>query len=445
MNYQDFSRLPELLVGMLADDVPTRTACGDEVASLFYGFSIHAELEEVQFPEPGKQQTAFAAAVRQTVNAPDFPKTIFVGELIRRLMGVAESWSARVHKDQQRFNKVADTIVAKMAATENADERSRYVRLLCKATCSGIKKDCKSPHEAFAMHHMALHFVFKQLGAELLADTDALWAMLRSKNNRHDALAALERIGPAAAPCFADHLLDAISASATAAVIAGNRDLIARLCETLVHGTPARQGEAILAAEFLGLEAVKFYPPLFDTVFKAMGSEDVGTRCAAVRAVAALGADRRDTAALIVGQFDAPGADEYLRGEAIMALRHLTRFPEIAVPALVRQLDAFKEYDPDWSYDGRHERVCHVLGKFGPAALPALPRLIAIIEGIDPHEDMQKDVIELVGSLGPAARDALPALMTLAGKYRLTDEDLADDSDPLCCAIASIKGTHNHC
>jgi len=147
---------------------------------------------------------------------------------------------------------------------------------------------------------------------------------------------------------------------------------------------------------------------------------------------------------LLVGMLADDGPTRTACGEEVASLFYgfsiHAELEEVQVPDAVQHQ---KEYDPDWSYDGRHERVCHVLRKFGPAALPALPRLIAIIEGIDPQEDMQRDVIELVGSLGPAARDALPALMALAGKYRLTDEDLTDDEGPLGRAITNIKGTRN--
>ncbi len=436
MDYSDFSRLPELLVGMLADDLQIRTRCGDEVASFFYGYSVHAELEEVIFPDPDLQRKAFGEAVRAVVNSPDFPATIFLGRLMRRIMKVSDSWSDQVDRESKRFNKVADKIVAKMQTAETEKEMAKYTRLLARATCSG--STCNKPlHEAFSMHHFAANFVFDQLGMELLKDIETFKMMLNHKQKRWNAISAIGRMGPEAAPLFADYLLENISPVETAAVIAGNKELIGRLAEIIRNGTKHKQAEAIITAENLGNGAAKICPALFDEVYKAMDSDDDAVRLTALCAIASLGADRPEIVELIVNKLKTN--DMCQRGSTIMALKHFTAFPSIAVPVLIEELDSFEEYDSDWEYGGKHERVTHVLGKFGMNSLPALPKLIGILEKAEVGEDFPKDVVNLIASFGPAAKEALPALKELARKYNYGDEELKDDFDPLSNAIRKLE------
>jgi hypothetical protein len=135
------------------------------------------------------------------------------------------------------------------------------------------------------------------------------------------------------------------------------------------------------------------------------------------------------------------------RAAAITGLAFFTKFPEEVVPVLVQALDHFEEFDPDWSYEGEHGRVCAALEAFGGEAAPAVPRIIRLVtdwnalpEG---DGDWPKAIFALLAAIGPAAREALPILESIREKIHAADQDRSaplDRDDPLDRAILKIRG-----
>src|SRR5262249_55674712 len=72
-----------------------------------------------------------------------------------------------------------------------------------------------------------------------------------------------------------------------------------------------------------------------------------------------------------------------------------------AIPALIQAL-----WDEHW---GVRSSAAEALGRMGPAAAPATPALIALLES--PEEDwVHSAAAEALGQIGPGAEAALPAL-----------------------------------
>jgi HEAT repeat protein len=55
------------------------------------------------------------------------------------------------------------------------------------------------------------------------------------------------------------------------------------------------------------------------------------------------------------------------------------------------------------------EKAVNVLGRMGPAAAPAVPSLVKLLQ--DPDISIRKAAARTLGQIGPAAKDAVPALM----------------------------------
>jgi hypothetical protein len=144
--------------------------------------------------------------------------------------------------------------------------------------------------------------------------------------------------------------------------------------------------------------------------------------------------------------------DEVLgeRAYAIHALAYFQRIADEVVPVLIVAFDTFEEFDPDWSYNGEHERVCAALAAFGPRAAPAVPRLVRYLEEwlARPRQErkLPKDVFGLLAAIGPAAAGALPTLEQLRTSVWYDDSppNEFDPDDPLDQAILSIlKGAED--
>ena len=101
--------------------------------------------------------------------------------------------------------------------------------------------------------------------------------------------------------------------------------------------------------------------------------------------------------------------DESVREHAASSLGSFSGSAELAVPALV---DALKR-DDDRTF------ASDALIKFGPAASPAVPDLIALLQEKDPY--LPRYVAPVLGAIGPKAQAAKPALVNL---LRGTDEQV---------------------
>ena len=122
--------------------------------------------------------------------------------------------------------------------------------------------------------------------------------------------------------------------------------------------------------------------------------------------------------------------DRYEVGEAILATVKLAPLDAgRVVPRLVELFDEFEEFDPDYQYEGRHERVCRALAAYGPLAAPAVPRVMQYLRDAlaDPEAEPPRDAYELLAAVGTAAAAALPVLWQL----RRRGDEPDDEPEPL--------------
>ena len=138
----------------------------------------------------------------------------------------------------------------------------------------------------------------------------------------------------------------------------------------------------------------------------------------------------------------------HVRGCAIESLECFARFADRVVPTLLDAFDSFKEYDPDYSCNGEHKRLCMVLETFGRAAAPTTARLTRYLEEWLERQDQDKvwpkDVFRVLEAIGPETVAALPVLWRLRA-HNLDDLagipiDPNDPEDELERAILALQG-----
>ena len=115
------------------------------------------------------------------------------------------------------------------------------------------------------------------------------------------------------------------------------------------------------------------------------------------------------------------------RSMAIDALRHAKVEREAAMRVLIAAFDDFVEPDPDFTYEGHHERVCAALVHWGAGASPVVPRLERYLREnlIDPDDDTgAQDAMRLVVSLGTEAARSLKTVIELYVADYEADQDL---------------------
>jgi HEAT repeat protein len=117
----------------------------------------------------------------------------------------------------------------------------------------------------------------------------------------------------------------------------------------------------------------------------------------------------RQSAADVLAGLGEPGAEALTgclgdRERRRLAVPALVRMGPAALPALVAALD--RSDDP-----GRGTAAA-LLGGLGPAAAPAVPKLVKLLAPQD-DEGVRRAAAEALGQIGPAAREAVPALAPL--------------------------------
>jgi HEAT repeat protein len=211
---------------------------------------------------------------------------------------------------------------------------------------------------------------------------------LKSKNADVRAYAA-EALGEGASPDFPVDRREPM------------RKAIPALMEALTDNDPEVRLQAANALGNIPGDMRVAVPPLI----KALRDKDNSVREHAAQSLGNIGQSAElAVPALIAALQD---KNESVRERAAESLGSFSGSAELAVPALVGALK--RNDDRTFASDA--------LIKFGPAASPAVPDLIALLQEKDPH--LPWYVAPVLGAIGPKAQAAEPALVNL---LRGTDE-----------------------
>jgi HEAT repeat protein len=134
----------------------------------------------------------------------------------------------------------------------------------------------------------------------------------------------------------------------------------------------------------------------------ALKDTDSSVRSAAAMALGNIPGDMRVTVPALINELQ--DKDESVRANSMRSLGKIGQCPELAVPALVGGLNRGNS-------GGTRESASEALIRFGPAAKPAVPALIALLNEND--LDLDVYVAPVLGAIGPEAQDAEPALLAI--------------------------------
>jgi hypothetical protein len=443
---RDGRKLPVWLQDLVAEDAPSRRAAGEALQAMMYGVpSIHTDVTEVDWNATKGQGDRFNAAVREALRAPSFATSDFVRRLILYRIALKDDWHQRVDRNKRDLETPSpreEILLWRLEAGGDDVERRetcrRYLRWLCASLVRTLQrgKDRFAGAESMSPAGIAAGIVFDALGEALLCDRVGLRVMLEDKDMFQHAAKALVRIGPPAVD-FAGFLLDRLDADQPRGWFDGaealgsiGRDhpaIIDELLKRLASGSQAVRIGAAQALGHAGPPLAGRMPAALDILLGATYKPPLAH--AAIPALASVGRDSEEALRRVL-EWAEPRQprwqtyecypdyryDEVMheRGLAIEALAYFRHFASRVVPVLIDAFDTFEEYDPDWTYGGDHERVCWALRKFGPDAVPAVPRLVRYLdEWLEQSEKEQpwpKDVFGLLATIGPRAAAALPAL-----------------------------------
>jgi hypothetical protein len=477
--------LREWLWRLVDERVETRIAAGESLQAMFMGLpSVHTDWANLEyFPDVAGQQRRFEQAVRSVVGGPDFDTADFVRKLVAFRLSLQREWRRQANKFAKRhakrddqFDRLADRLVERInAGAEENKERAwdRLMRLSAVYMCG--PGDCQSGgSDAQSSASLAAHRVFNILGEELLSAPDALQVMLGDSDARHDALGAIARIGPPAvafAPLFIDQIErlpqgtkdrdypDSGVAGALGSIGRNDPATVEAIVRLLGAEYWSRRGTAVQTVEHLGTnvcgreaEIVALLEPMvaresaFGAALPALAS--VGRHFGPVRSrVMAMAAPRPPRQKIVSLASDLTYEyDEVMfeRGVAISAMRYFGEYADECLPVLVEAMVSFEEFDPDETYNGPLERICHVLDAFGEMAAPVAGALASHLD--DDPEQYPTSILRTLGELGPPAREALPRLIA----FRATCDDapletldknlVAREDDLLDWAIQRLHG-----
>ncbi len=205
----------------------------------------------------------------------------------------------------------------------------------------------KPPQRAMWRNYQAAKG-FEALGATASNAVPTLVQVYRmkiSEISQEETLVALGAIGPAASPAATPVLQDALT------------NLDDRL-----------RSSAVMAIDQIHSQPEVFVPALIN----ALKDSDAGVRHWAAMALAKYGAAAKPAVPALIAILNDP--DPYVRVEAANALKSID--PVAAMPALI---NALKD-----SYGLVRALSAIALARYGPAAKPAVPALIALLNDADP-------------------------------------------------------------
>ena len=455
---QDLYRLHPEPVGwwidrMLFGDSAGREAAGDVLWMMWLGvFPVEGGPEPETFEGGGRE--AFDNAVRVYFDGPlerraryheAALRLVWTGILIHKRKMEIEFGDKQKSADRQ-FDEVLEKIQARLELATDESAKAALASRAERALLASVARDCarwkasdalgnESTNEkvmaGYLLEADAARFVVERRGdlEAMRADADARW------RTHH----LLEAAGPAAGDLlptlYREYLVgsyerdQSMPATVIAAVGRGSAWLKGRVLDDLEAGHA-------MAPPLLNLLGQDASDPRVEAQFlRLVQSDDNGDQRTAFSLITAL----PDRAVAVEPLLRATRGDSYLAGDAILHLRDVAPLePERVVSRLIELFDDFEEYDPDYSYDGQHERVCHALTTYGPLAAPAVPRIgqylrLHLDGGTDC--DWPKDACETIVAIGPGAGALLPMLMELRGD----DEDLDAETSPLDAAIVMLR------
>lgn len=471
-------------LGKLVDNAKrTRIRAGEALQAMEWGLpSMHTDWNDLApFPDTVAQSRRFAVALREVFASDSFPAPPFLEKLGGLRLGLARDWLERVEQwteqtnaRDSKYDRIANRLAKSIQSSDDETEKSKSKERLAKLSAMYIAGSCQDASEdpflqaeSIAPSGIAASRIFQILDVELLAAPAVLEAFLQDSKLRWDALAILQRCGPAAvdwAPVLLrdfDQLarnrgkvycFDA--AAALGSVGQGNAAIVAAMISRLSHDKPIVRGAAADVLQHMAGEVCDRNVEICELLVPML--EDEATATNALLAVASIGrnihAIRTKVLALAAPQPPKlrayPGYPDmqydqamHTRGIALSAIEFLTAYPDECLPVLIDALDSFEEFDPDEGYHGPHARVANLIALFGPAAEPAVLPLARHLN--DEPDEIPSAMFDCLAAIGPAAYAALPTLRKLYEKFppdepAKADEPVDRDDDPIGWLIRQI-------
>ncbi len=442
------------MIDLVSDEVAGRRRAGDVIH--------HAWLASPVYRTRQDWEGRFDRAVREAVEAPGFPKADFVRRLLVHRTALEEACTAATPEVRREMGisqpDSAARLERRLRAAGDAPERAEAAVARFLAYLADMHDGSEIPEDRSSAE-MASGIILEALDADLLVDRPLLRASMKHKFMDQYVLRALERIGPPAvdfAPTLLTRLKNprnrVLSPEIRALGSIGRDDpgVIDVLVRRLREGSPRIQDRACECLAAAGPPLAGRVDEVVAILIEATRSE-AGLRCAVVQALGSVGRRRIDALERLM-ELATPrkrqeeGEPDFDRGWALSALGHFPEFAERVVPALVEAFDSFRDVDSVWRDGGEHHGVvCDALAAIGPAAAPAIPRLVAYLESWRESRDdwsWPNVVFDALAAMGPRAAAALPTLEAMrtgsfAGEATPPPMDLDEGLDR---AILAIRG-----
>lgn len=456
------------LLQLIDEDSAKRKAAANVLTDRFY-----MPVDLLPDTERGVEQflAEFAAAVRAAVNQSNFPAATFVRNLLELELALHESWCAKVKENSVREDEADKCALQKLGENPSDADKERYARRVWIRLIRDCKKlDKEDPHELFSTGMAAVR-VIESLGAELLPAADVLREMLVSKNKAYLASDAIARMGREGLEFYSD-LLEGLKrddpnfacSKALGEVLKVAPEKIPEVLQLACESKGGSQVAAISAIGRCGKVATEAFPEVEDKLRNILLTNPEDRVWYGL--VDALGSCARttETVSVLLTHLNLVGT--FKCGESILALGNMGIEAERVVPSITKMLDTFEEYDPDWCYNGEHERIVQALRGFGTLAASSVAALIRHVwtkpqqsreadQNLVQRPEPDEEIIKLLGELGPLAKSALPALGEVREEMRKrsAEANAPDDSEAgvtgdedTCWVIAinRIKGDSRH-
>jgi hypothetical protein len=488
---RDGKSIGEWLRRLVGEDAPQRQVAAEKLQAMQYGVpNSHTELQNCDpIPDMAAQAERFKQAVRDAVETPGFDTAEFVSRLCARRVANNRDWLRRCEEARKmrepaeaQYERIAERLVKRMnAAGISSEAREAATRRVTRAILASCEHDQRNWEratagaEAMTMASFMAYAVFVALDRAFLAAPESLLFVLDHSNHPHDALAAIQRIGPPAiafAPLLIermDHLAEKgeaeeihrgyDAAAGLGSVGRDNAGVVEAMIQRLRSPHESIRAAAADTLSHLGTNVAGRQAEILPRLHELFDKR-TGELWAFVGAVASVGrhepASRRrivDLARARPPRLSEPGYKGYRhdltmgeRGVAIDAMRYLTDYPDECIPVLIDAIDTFEEYDPDECYDGPLGRISEAIGRFGPRAAGDVAVALARHLG-DGEDELPRAILSAMEAIGPAAAPALPMIEAFrlkhAGEEPLPDRGTTDprkDDDPVGWVIHRIRG-----